>query len=70
MLPSKASSTAGGSGGEADPPAMVLDWKTCGLTCRHKAALRGTPDLPTKPAKTRDRTAEGSRRHVADTFAA
>jgi hypothetical protein len=44
----KASSTAVRCGGEAGPPAVALDWKTCGLTCRHKAALRGKPDLPTK----------------------
>jgi len=50
MLPSKASSTAVGSGGEAGPPAVVLGWKTCGLTCPYKAAPRGKPDLPTKPA--------------------
>ena len=49
-LPNKASSTAVGSGGKAGPPAVVLDWKTCGLTCRHKAAQQGKPDLPTKPA--------------------
>jgi hypothetical protein len=50
MLPGKASLTAVGSGGQAGPPAVVLDWKTCGLTCRHKVAQRGKPDLPAKPA--------------------
>jgi len=49
MLPSKASSTAVGSGEEAGRPAVVLDWKTCGLTYRHKAAPPGKPDLPRSP---------------------
>jgi hypothetical protein len=50
MRPSKAPSTAVGSGGEAGPPVVALDWKTCRLTCRHKAAQRGKPDLSRKPA--------------------